>query len=130
MIRRASTYLLVIVLLGCPLICLSKATAATPGPDRCVHVCCKCQQPDENRPNDRDSDRRSKDCVCGGAVAEGLPRKSTLHEEPVVPYGIAPVSRAVDTTAHLDASTSAQPSRSAVPLSGRLILALLERLQL
>ena len=81
---------LIAVLLGCPLVCLSETPAAVSGGGGCcAHAGCCSKQPVQDCPREDDSDGRSKDCVCGGATAPGLSEKDTFHQRPAaLPGGL------------------------------------------
>ena len=130
MIRRASTYLLIPVLLGCPLICLLEASADVPAEDECIDSCCTSRPPAENCPDDSDSDRQPKSCLCGGAVMPGLSPKVTLSEEPAPALGGVVVFEGSSTAPIMNGRAAAGSSRFPPIFWGRQFLALIERLQL
>ena len=131
MIRVATRTLLIAVILGCPLVSLSEAGGGLPGSDSC---CADTRRgPDEptgNCPNEPPSDHDPKNCLCGGAILEAASEQPTWHAElPAFPL-VAAVLGTLVTPAGVDITGSDSLYHSRVPLSGRQILALIERLQL
>jgi hypothetical protein len=130
--------LLIVVLVGCPFVCLSEAPAARPKA-AAARACCGCRCavqgpaetcPAEPCPHDGQRDGHSKDCICGGAVVEAPVRGPASPPDLAECTGaFLPPESAAD-PAGCDSAAFSEPSHHPPPLTGRGRLVLFERLLL
>lgn len=78
------TYLLVGVLLGCPVSCLSHPARGPAVETHALSCSCCPSEPSDRQPADEDSSDGQKDCLCRGAVVDAPARVADHYVESAV----------------------------------------------
>ena len=132
MVRQTSAYLLILVVVSCPLLGLSEASADLPEHSLPVHrPWSSSVQPAEQGPDDSGDRGELENCLCGGAIVDTVLERVTVHDELAVPGGSALIVN-VDGATSNGGATSVWTALLAAsrPVSGRRLLALIVCLQL
>lgn len=131
MVRQAVNILVIGVVLGCPFIGLSEAWGSIPDSDAC---CADARgEPDKpagNCPNEPRPGHVPENCFCSGAILEAASGQPGWQPELPAPTPVATVSGTFVVLAGVDIAPADNRLDSLLPLSGRQILALIERFQL
>jgi hypothetical protein len=129
MIRLATTYLLILVVLSCPYQCLGEAVCEAHAPGQKSGCCCKDQDQSPGDKTPQSPNERDEDCLCHGAILDGSRMADDELTSPVaMTWVLEDTSPAIDPS--LLAVTFESPQQFPPFSTGRDVCALTCTLQL